>query len=221
MFDFLCYKPMDSYIPKKENPPPSYLRLLNVTEGFKAVDILLNGHIVAKKFGFKKFTPYYPLPFGHHTVDVYKAGSNDKPNSTLNINLSEDHIYTLVIEGNCANRILLAHDIRINCYHEMSNIRFINLSSDMCPINIASAEKTFILENLSYRSIPDYANIVSGKHTFHISQKEKLVATLPNVDLKPNWNYTIYIGGSSVKSHMYGIILIDGSTYIKEKDEKP
>jgi hypothetical protein len=220
MFDFICYKPMDSYVPKKEDPPPpSFLRLLNVSEGFKAVDISLNGRMVAKKFSYKKFTPYYPLPFGHYTADIYKSGNSDKPNSTLDINLLEGHIYTLVVEGDCADRILLVHDIRTDRDNDIPNIRFINVSSDMSSINISSSDKVYHYENLSYRSIPNYTEITSGKHTFQISQKEKPVSTIPNVDLKPGWNYTIYIAGSSVKSHIYGITLIDGSTYIKEKDD--
>lgn len=220
MYDLLCLRPMDSYIPKHEEPPPpSYLRLLNASQGFKIVDIHFNNHMVAKKFGFKKYTSYYPVPQGQHTVDVYKSGSKEKPSATLEINLKQDLIYTLALEGEYANRLLIVQDPNICCEKDMSNIRFIHMAPKTPAVDIAWDGNSILYSRLSYRSIPDYMAVTAGKHSFHIRQEQaKPILTIPDVDLKPGWNYTVYVAGvPSEKSHIFGMVLIDGGTYIKCK----
>lgn len=219
MFDFMCYRPLDSYVPKHEDPPPpSYVRLFHTASGCRAVDIYFNDHMVAKKFGYKKYTPYFAIPEGEHTLYVYKAGAKDKPLSTLDIKLKQYLIYTIVVEGSSGNRLLLVNDPKIECQKDMANIRFIHVSPDIPPLNIVTSENNILFEHLSYRYIPDYTSIEPGKQTFHLRQCQdsKPLVTVPQAELKGEWNYTIYIIGSEAqKSGIHAMTLIDGSTYIK------
>lgn len=219
MFDYLCYKPMNSLLPKQEEPPPSYARLFQASFGCRMIDVYMNDHMVAKKFGYKKYTPYYPIPSGYHSIDIYKSGCRDKLLASLDVNLEQNRIYTIIIEGITANRILLVHDARTDCCENKANIRFINISPTMEVIDIATHEGEALLSHLSYRSIPEYTQLDSGKHTFHVKQNytSKSMLLITENELKSGWNYTSYIIGTGIeKSPIHWITLIDGSTYIAE-----
>lgn len=214
---------MDSYIPKQEElPPPSYIRFIHVSPGCRMIDVYFDSRMAAKKFGYKKYTPYFPIIPGQHTIDVFRAGKNDKPAAILDINLKQDLIYTVVIEGSQANRILLVHDPWPECGNNMSNIRFINTALETPILEITSSDNPTSYSHLSYRSIPEYTALPSGKHTFQAKKSGVIKPDLviPDIELKPEWNYTVYItGGSPGTSSIHWITLIDGSTYIKRREQ--
>jgi hypothetical protein len=210
-------------MPKHEEPPPpSYARLIHVSPGCKMIDVYLDSHMVAKKFGFKKYTAYYPIIPGHHTIDVYRSGKKDNPMAVLDINLKQDFIYTIVIEGSQANRILLVHDPLTECTENTSEIRFINVSPMTPAVDITTTDNNVLFDHLSYRSIPGYTELCSGKHTFQVKRYGgvKPELTIPAVELRSGWNYTVYITGVSPDSPcIHWITLIDGNTYISKKEQ--
>lgn len=218
MFDYLCYQPIDSYTPKQDSTPLSYIRILQESQGLKAADVYFNSRPAVKKLRFKKFTPYFNIPAGQYRMDVFKAGMVSNSLANIEFTLNPGLIYTAIIEGAAGNRLLLVEDSRIKAAEGITNIRFINICPEMSSFEAVPSGVGAPFQGIYYRVIPEYKAIKPGKYTFFIKpdNMSKSVLAIPDLSLNSEWNYTIYISGMpGTKSGLQAILLIDGNTYIK------
>lgn len=217
MFDFLCYSSSDSYLPKKEQGPIAFLRVIHASPACRRTDVYSNGHPIAKNLSFKKFTPYFWIPAGPHVMEVFQTGKKLYLCSKNEVTAEQDQVYTGVITGHKDKaEFLLIPDPKVQIGEDASKLRFVNLSPDTV-FDMSGPEGQVLFREIGYRGIPGYVSITPGKHTLKVSNAEKpgSVLTLPDVELKGGWNYTFYtMGLNHGKPGLQAIVPIDGSTYI-------
>lgn len=215
MLDFLCYQPSDSYLPKQV--PPSYIRILHANSATRKIDVYGNDRLMAKGLSYRKFTPYFTVPSGQFCIKVFHKGTVAK----LDIDLKPGDIRTMaLIQGLPLYDMELFEvvDPKVPNNQDMANIRFIHLSSDTADIDIFLSDNMILVEKANYKNIPNYKLCKAGKHSLKIKSAEasNTIAALNDIELKPDWNYTIYILGlTQGKARLQLLLLMDGNTYIK------
>lgn len=217
MFDFLCYKPIDSYAPKQD--PTSYMRILQASPACRNVDVYSNGHLLTKSLGFKKFTPYLSVPTGIQQINIYKSGNRSKPIISRTIGLKAGEICTgAAIGEDSQTELLPVPDPKLDTCEDMSHIRFSYLSPDGPEVNIIIHGGHQLFGGMNYKDVSKYIQITPGRYTFQLraSSDARVLSTASDIELKPGWNYTIYaIGYAGRKPGLQILVPLDGNTYIK------
>ncbi|HBM76338.1 MAG TPA: hypothetical protein DD429_12415 [Clostridiaceae bacterium] len=218
MFDFLCYNKLDSYAPSQpKDVPISFIRILNGSEIFKRFDVYAGDRIVTRGISFKKFTPYFILPSGKYKIDICQSGkkaSNLQVSSMLNF--MPDMIYTVAIAGTSLVEMVNINDPILKPEPPYANIRLVNLSSSI--FNMTDSKNNTLFHEIGYKEASDYISISEGKHILKgiDSKIDKVSFVMNQIEIKPQWNYTIYVLESSIKQIIHPLLLIDGTTYIKK-----
>ena len=215
MLDFLCYQPSDSYLPKQV--PPSYIRILHANSGVRKIDVYGNDRLMAKGLSYRKFTPYFTVPSGQFCINVLHKGTVVK----LDIDLKPGDIRTIAFIQDLPlydMELFEIVDPKVTNNPDMANIRFIHLSSDTADVDISLSDNIILVEKANYKNIPNYNPCKAGKYSLKIKPAEasNTIAALNDIELKPGWNYTLYIIGlTQGKVRLQLLLLMDGTTYIK------
>lgn len=216
MFDFLCYTSSESLIPKQG--PISCIRILHASPTGRRVDVYSNGRLISKGLGYRKYTPYLNVPSGTHNINLYPAGHKTNLITYENITLEPGCIYTAIIaEYDDVVELVVVTDPMLASSEDMSRIRFVHLSPDLISMNVCTFGNNLISSGLNYKDVSDYVSLKPDKYTFQIktADSEHIILTVPEITLKPGWNYTAYAVGFLNKKPGFNIfILLDGNTYI-------
>lgn len=219
MFDYLCYKTMDSYLPNEG--PPCYIRILQACPANRKVHVYSNGHQLAKGLGFSKFTPYLTVPAGVHNINIFKGGNKSELLAVKAINMEEGEISTLAAAV-CDDgiEIIKVPDPHLESPGDNARIRFVCLSHDAPLVDVALHKGDTIFTTVNYKQVTEYVSLNPGKYTFKIKSSDggKVLAALQDIELKPGWNSTIYtVGNINEKAGLKTFIPLDGNTYITKR----
>ncbi|KPU45470.1 hypothetical protein OXPF_07030 [Oxobacter pfennigii] len=215
MFDFLSYNSMDSYIPQQKQVPSCHVRILQISPRTKKADIYSNGQLIAKGLGFKKFTPYFTLPAGKHNIKAL-MNINKPALADDTFIIKEGLIYTLALIGGREDiQFILFEDILVKEHENTSNIRLANLSSDSSVLNLSINKGDTLIEDVQYKTSSDYTAISPGKYVLRLEIPERYHVTIPDMEFKDGWNYTIYaLGTINSKLNLQAFSILDGNTYL-------
>lgn len=215
MIDFLCYNPMDSYIPNlPKEGPVSFIRFLNLYNKIKRADVKINGYPFFKEIGFRKFTPYIIVPSGQCKLNIYSSGKTSRLLAGTLSEFLQNMIYTIAIYGTENPEIIQVEDIKNASSPGEADIRLIQLSLAASGIDLLETSGIKLFENLPYKGISKYTRISEGKHTLKgvSSSSGKTLFVLQNIQLQESHNYSVYTASSGDTT--IPLFLIDGSAYI-------
>lgn len=219
MFEFLCYNSIDSYMKK---PPKeghvSFIRILNACRNLRHADIYTNGHILVRGIGSKKFTPYFAIPSGRCEIRACPSGKPSEIAAHTTTEFMPDSIYTCALSGASPLELVIINEPRPESVPGNANIRLVNLSQETPGFDILKPDGTAILKAVAYKGITPYTSISQGKYMLKAADVEngKTLFVIPQADIKPQWNYTIYAFEAFGKPKIHTLMLIDGNTYIQK-----
>lgn len=107
-------------------------------------------------------------------------------------------IFTAAAIGKLANiSLYLIPDPRTPRKPGRAMLRFVHLSPDAPPVNLAIANGKTLFTNIPYKGITDYTALMPGKYNFelNLAQDGKRVLWVPNIRIMPHRNYSIYAVG--------------------------
>lgn len=217
MYYYPYYLQNYQYIMNREEAS-AYIRILHASPNSPPVDVYANGNLIARNLAYRNFTPFIKVMPGKYNIKVYKAGTLIKPVIDTNIILKPSQIYTAAARGKLADiNLQLIPEEKINMLPDKANIRFVHLSPDSPPVDIALPNNKIIFSNVSYGNKTNYISVNPGNYTIYVkpSGMDKVVLTVPNIILKPNQNYSIYaIGLLEGNPKLQVLIPLDGNTYL-------
>lgn len=187
-----------SVLDPAQNETPAKVRILHAAPDAPNVDVYVNGTRVLKDFPYKKITEYLPLPQGKYQVDIYPTGNLVSTIISRKVIVQNGKMYTLAATGTDKNLRLIPFEDNPNVPQGEAKMRVIHLSADTPPVDIAVKNGDVIFQNVSYRKATNYLGVTP----MHIDLEAReagtnnVVLALPDVDLKPNTVYSIYIIGS-------------------------
>lgn len=212
------YLPCDYCMFRQLNTQSTFVRVLHASFGTPKADVYANGKLIAGNLGYKEFTPYVKLLPGNYMITVFKSGTTVNPVSDSQITLGANTIYTAAIIGRQPGiEIYPVFEPRVPTPPGRANIRVVHLSPNAPAVDITTPDGKIIFANVKYKDITNYTSLSQGRHTIQarISGTSDVALNVPNIVLKPNRNYTIYIVGlAGEKPGLQVLIPLDGSTYL-------
>ena len=204
-------------------PQYSFIRGLQGIPELPPVDVYVNGMLRAKNLGYKDLTPYMPSGSEKNDVQIFLAGTKEKPLLDIKeLPSQRGQIITFVILGSVEDIKLLpiVDDINEKIMPDETKIRFYNLDSSNISFDMTMANGS-ISKSLGFAEGTEYTEINPGDHRFEVRSSNPNIRPITmNITLKPGRIYTVYITGSvDPHSPKYAqgnipqiILAVDGNT---------
>ncbi|MEW9093840.1 MAG: DUF4397 domain-containing protein [Clostridiaceae bacterium] len=197
----------------------SYIRIFHASPNAPAVDVYLNNKIVARNLKYKEFTEYLKVTPNNYNIKVYPTGNSTTPIINTSLSIGKNQILTAAAIGLLDNiSIKVIEDPPMPIEQGSAMLRIAHLSPDAPIINASLANGSIKFDNVDYTKVTDYQKINPGLYTMEAEAASTgdLILMVPNILLKPNNFYTIYIIGlSSGSPSLQVVIPLDGNSYIK------
>lgn len=193
------------------NVIPAKVRLLHAAPDAPNVDVYVNGTRILKDFPYKKVTDYLNLPKGKYQIDIYPTGNLVSTVISKKVDVDNNKFYTLAAAGSGKNLKLLTFEDNTDVPNGESKVRFIHLSPDTPPVDIAVKNADVVFRNVSFRKASNYLGVTPMNVDLEtrLTGTDKVVLSLPNVNLQPNTAYSIYaIGFENREPELDALILI-------------
>lgn len=207
----------------RQVPYDSYIRVFHASPDAPAVDVYINGKPEIRGLKYKSFSDYIALKPGPYNVQVFAAGTTTNPVISTRIEMPASRIFTAAAIGKLANiSLYLIPDPRTPRKPGRAMLRFVHLSPDAPPVNLAIANGKTLFSNIPYKGITDYTTLMPGKYNFelNLAQNGKRVLWVPNIRIMPHRNYSIYaVGLAGGQPPLQVVIPLDGSTYLKMRED--
>lgn len=200
-------------------PMSSYIRVLHAVPDAPGVDIYVNENLIARDVIYKEFTPYIPIVGGLYNIKVYPTGNKTNPVIDKSINIPPSSIFTIAATGRLADiDLTLVPEPPIQRLPNQTFVRFVHLSPEAPSVDVTLPNGTKLFSDIEYKEIPPYITIRPDRYEFQIREfgTNKLLLTVPNINLKPGKIYTVYfVGLTTGEPSLQVLIPLDGNTYLQ------
>ena len=174
------------------------VRILHAAPKAPAVDVYVNEMRILQNFAYKNKSDYLSLPPGKYQIDIYPTGQTTSTILSRKVDLESEKMYTVVAAG--SNEMLKLLTFEDNPYvpQNESKIRFVHLSFDTPPVDIAVKDGDVVFPNLAYRKASEYLNLYPMQVDFEVrlAGSKEAALSLPT-EIQVNTPLSIYIVGSS------------------------
>ncbi len=177
---------------------PARVNFFHASPDAPPVDVYLNNHPVATNLAYKSFTPYLPLHPGLYAIRVFPAGTMATPLIDQMIEVRPGDLVTLAIVGSLAEiGLLTVGPSAMPLIYGMAFLRFIQLSPNAPPMDVAIQGGPTLFSNVEYKEITNYRTVDPGTYTLAVSPAGTVQAVLllPGIPLEANLLYTLYTVG--------------------------
>ncbi|MDF2606036.1 MAG: hypothetical protein K0S34_226 [Bacillales bacterium] len=173
------------------------VRVFHASPDAPAVDIYINNQPVFKNVSYKMLSNYLKVPAGDYRIEVYPAGT--KENALINniYRLSSGNVFTIAAINELKKLSLLAIPDQIIVPTNEAAVKFVHLSPDGPPVDVAVVGGDVIFSNVSFSQITNVLNLSSINLDLEVrlAGTKTKVLEIKNVYFEPNTSYTIYAVG--------------------------
>ncbi|WML25910.1 DUF4397 domain-containing protein [Neobacillus sp. OS1-33] len=173
------------------------VRFLHTSPDSPNIDVYIDGKRTIKDLPFKNVSAVLPLTAGKHHIDIYPTGN--MVDSVLNkkITIESGKSYTLTAIDSVKKMRLLVFENQPRVPVNESKLRFIHLSPDTPPFDIAVKDRDVVFPKVSYKQATEYLGLTPM--TVNLEAREAdtktVLLAMPRVQFLPNESYTIVILG--------------------------
>lgn len=180
-------------------PQIAALSVVHASPGTQDFDFITDGRFVAGPFKYSQLLRYNEFYSGIRNISIYKANATANADTlrTGRINLEAQKYYTLFVVGAAtAPEFLLVKDSIEAPAAGKARLRFINLSPDAGSFDLVSDGTTNLFSNTAYKMYTSFVSVDGNKtYDFEIKKAGATKASLPDVEIKSGFNYTIWAKG--------------------------
>ncbi|WP_066256834.1 DUF4397 domain-containing protein [Neobacillus drentensis] len=173
------------------------VRFLHTSPDSPNIDVYIDGKRTIKDLPFKNVSAVLPLTAGKHHIDIYPTGN--MVDSVLNkkITVEPGKSYTLAAIDSVKKMRLLVFENQPRVPVNESKVRFIHLSPDTPPFDIAVKDRDVVFPKVSYKQATEYLGLTPM--TVNLEAREAdtktVLLAMPRVQFLPNESYTIVLLG--------------------------
>ncbi len=195
----------------------SLVRIFHAAPNAPAVDVYVDGAVVAQNLVFTEITDYMPVPVGDHMVDVYAAGTKEQPVIAVVLTVPDRKILTAAATGNLDDLklIVLDDDSKNGVTEGKSTVRAVHLSPNAPGVDI-TANDMQLAKDLMFREMTDYVVVPPGTYRINVTATGSQDSVLMfNIRLEANTISSVYVCGDL--PNLEPIHVLDGGTYLCKK----
>jgi hypothetical protein len=186
------------------------VRVLHTSPDSPNVDVYIDGNRVIKDLPFKIVSSDLSLRAGKHHIDIYPTGN--MVDSVLNkkITVEPGKSYTLATIDSVKKLRLLVFENQPTVPVNESKVRFIHLSPDTPPLDIAVKDRDVVFPKVSYKQATNYLGLTPMTVDLEAREVDSktVLLPMPRVQFKPNESYTIVFVGSATDQREFQFISI-------------
>jgi hypothetical protein len=192
---------------------PARIRILHASPDTQNVDVYINGNRILRDFSFKKTSNYLSLPSGKYQVDIYPAGDMVSTVLSRKINVEAGKLYTVVATDLVEKLKLLVFEDHPFVPSGETKVRFVHLSPDTQPVDIAVKNGDVVFRNIEFRRASDYLALSPLTVDLEIrsSGTKDVLLPLPQMTFESNRVYMLIAAGQiKGNSSVHPILLTEG-----------
>lgn len=192
--------------------PPAMVRFLHASPDAPNVDIYVNARLVVKNLPYKHLETYLTLPTGKYHIDIYPTGNMVSTLMTKKITVEAGAVYTYAFIGTDKKHQLLPFKEEPGVPRGETKLRFIHLSPDTPPVDIAVRKGDIVFPNINNKKATSYLGLSPMTVNLEVRSAgtKEVILPIPNLQLKANESYTLVAVGFSQKEPALETILIKG-----------
>jgi len=180
-------------------PLNSYIRVLHASPDAPPVDVYANDMLIAQNLAFNDYTNYLSVPPGNYIVEVFPTGEKVTPVVYSNLTIPTGSAFTIAAIGNLENIGLypIPEEYTPPQNGKYSYVRFVHLSPNAPPVDIALPNGTQLFEDVEYEEYTNYMRVNPATYTFEVKPtgSNDIVLSVPDVTLEAGKIYTAYATG--------------------------
>jgi len=201
------------------DPGISFGRFLHASPDAPPVDVYLDNKLIARNVRYREFTQYLPVMSGNYKLKIYPTGNTTTPIINLDLDVPVSKIFTVAVVGKSPNLSLISiPEPAVPMIPGKTYVRFIHLSPNAPNVNVMLPAGSTLFKDVEFKEYTNYIPVNPGNYTFLVTPttSNTPVLTVPNIRLRPNKFYSIYVVGLvNEKPSLQALIPLDGNTYIK------
>ncbi|MBO0958292.1 DUF4397 domain-containing protein [Neobacillus sp. MM2021_6] len=175
------------------------VRLLHTSPDASNVDMYINGNRVIRDLPLKQVSQELTLQPGKYHVDIYPAGNMVDSFLNKKITVEAGKSYTLTTIDSIKKMRLLVFLNEPQVPLNEAKVRFIHLSPDTPPLDIAVKDRDVIFPKITYKQATDYLGLtpMTVDLEARTAGTKEVFLPLPKVQFKANETTTIVFLGLS------------------------
>ncbi|WP_051531523.1 DUF4397 domain-containing protein [Clostridiisalibacter paucivorans] len=195
----------------------SYMRVLHASPDAPPVDVYLNDTLLVEGLPYKRFTEYIALVPGIYNIKVFASGTRRNPVIDTEVDVFPNSNYTVAATGLLEDiKPMVINDTAMMLPSGKAQIKFVHLSPDAPAVDVLTSDGTILFRNIEFREVSPNRMIDPNRYTLQVrpSGGNRVVLTVPNVNIRPNRYYTVYaVGEVSGEAPLQLLIALDKASY--------
>ena len=182
-----------------QSSSPARIRILHASPDAPKVDVYINGNRILRDFPFKETSNYLSLPAGKYQVDIYPAGDMVSTVLSKKVTVEAGKQYTLAAADMVEKLKLVVLDDNPSIPSGETKVRFVHLSPDTQPVDIAVKNGDVIFRNIEFRRSSDYLALspLTVDLEVRATGTKDVLLPLPALSFQRNQVYTLVAVGLS------------------------
>ncbi|MGM0921506.1 MAG: DUF4397 domain-containing protein [Bacillota bacterium] len=178
-------------------PGMSRVRVIHASPDAPAVDIYINGKLTLQNVKYKEISDYLEFPAGQYRVDLYAAGTTNRPVLTDMYMLLPGITYTIAAAGNLSALRLIPFVDRTFVPAGEASVKFVHLSPDAPAVDLAVKNGDILFKNVPFLEATKNIKVAPERVDLEvrIAGTDKVVLTVPKVQFKADTAYSIFAVG--------------------------
>jgi hypothetical protein len=205
-------------IPVQGEAGSAYVRFLHTVPTVPPVDIYANDKLIKSNLRYGEASDFYRLDSGLENFTVYRAGTNEELIGIIPSILPDKSAFTIAGIGvpEKLGILQIPETAQPKSTNNYSFLRFVNLSSDVPPLNLSLQNGPTIFENVGFKGYSIYHRMAPGDYTINLTSASSGLDIYNdiNVRLEPGKLYTLYTIGYDVNNIKRGTVLLNDDLVI-------
>ncbi|WLR50776.1 DUF4397 domain-containing protein [Bacillus tianshenii] len=180
----------------KETVKESMVRIIHASPDAPAVDIYVDGKLVAEKAAFKDVTDYLKLPAGKYKVEVFASGTKDEQDPVIQADLTTEagQAYTAAAVNTVDKIELVVTKDDLTLPKGTTKIRVGHFSPNAPEVTVKLKDGKPVFENVAFKDVTSFTQLSPGIYDFVVNTAvgNQQVLDLSGTKLEADTIYSVY-----------------------------
>ncbi len=188
------------------------MRLLHAAAGAKAIDIYVDGNILATNLDFGEITSYQDISPGKHEFKIFAAGKSTNPLFTDTYEIIPNEIVTMsavLLESTLT--LFALKDNPPKGIQSLAYLRFINFSPNSPLLTLSLPGGDTLFNGVEYLETTGFYPLSAGLYNFIMTATNdpSFKKFINDIQLEPDSDHTIFVIGLVDDKPQLGFLITD------------